>query len=459
VQTRPMIPAGTTAAHSVTIGSMSYRTLPNGLEVIVIESHLNPIVQLVGSVRAGSVFETADKRGLSALTALAMCCGKSNKQQTTSEQDDMGLPPNAMIKFDAGLEDIGFQTRCLAKDFPSQLTRLVGCLREPRFQEADIEKSKSELLAGISQSEDMVSTKVERALLRSMMPSNSLYYPVDPTEKMRSISTLKPADVKDYYSSHVAPNLTALVIAGDVQTKQVFDLLDRLSNGWSTKQSFVRPPVVATDRRGSKSSLPLKDSAQSLVCLGRLIGAENSDDRTWSDLLIADCALTNHPIFSRINQRLETEPNLAASFRAEALKAHLQPLSEAVIWSLFLPVDANSSSSSIATIQNELKHYGKTGITVQELIEAKRYLLGSIPVNRMSNLEKLSKFYLEGMLQHKEAEPYGKVASSIRAASLESVNKFIMGGFKPDQAAVVVAGSRQLIKQVHSVHPEAVETQ
>jgi len=280
---------------------------------------------------------------------------------------------------------------------------------------------------------------------------------VDPSEKARSISTLKPSDVRDYYANHVTPNLTALVIAGDVQAKQVFALLDHLSSGWMVKKDLSKPPVLTTDRRGSKSSLPLKDTTQSLVCLGRLITGEDSSDKTRSDLLIADCALTNHPIFSRINQRLESEPNLAAAFRSEALKAHVQPLSEATIWSLYLPVDASSASNSVAAIQNELKQYGRTGLTVQELTEAKRYLLGSIPVTRMSNLESLSKFYLEGLLQRKEPEPFGKIASAIRAATLDSVNKFIMSGFKPDQAAVVVAGNRQLIKQVHPVHPEAAE--
>ncbi|PWU02789.1 MAG: hypothetical protein C5B53_01265, partial [Candidatus Melainabacteria bacterium] len=457
VQTRPASTWRAEPGRSVSVGSMSYKVLPNGMEVVVIESHLNPIVQVVGSVRAGSVFEAADKRGLSALTAQMMSSGKSGRQQIVSEQDDMGLPSDAMIKFDAGIEEINFQTRSLAKDFSGQLTRLVGCLREPRFQDSDIEKAKADLLAGISQSEDMVATKVERALLRSVMPSNSLYYPVDPSEKARSISTLKPSDVRDYYSNHVTPNLTSLVIAGDVQSKQIFGLLDHLTSGWTVKRDLSKPPVLTTDRRGSKSSLPLKDTAQSLVCLGRLISGDESSDKTWSDLLIADCALTNHPIFSRINQRLESEPNLAAGFRAEALKAHLQPLSEATIWSLYLPVDASSASNSVAAIQNELKQYGKTGLTVQELTEAKRYLLGSIPVNRMSNLESLSKFYLESLLQRKEPEPFGKIANAVRAATLDSVNKFIMNSFKPDQVAVVVAGNRQLIRQVHPVRPEAAE--
>jgi zinc protease len=445
-------------ARSLAAGQLTYQTLPNGLAVIIIESHLNPVVQIMGSIKAGSVYEPSDKRGLSALTAQAMSCGgsRTNRQQLISEQDDIGLPPKAMIKFDSALEEIKFQTRCLSRDLFSQLTRMSGCLREARLQDTDVEKAKSDLLLSMTQGEDVVSAKVERALLRSLIPASSPYYPVDPTERAKSIATLKASDVKDFYNNHVAPNLTAVIIAGDVEPKQVLSYLERLLSGWSTKNNVAKPPILATDRHGSKSSLPLKGNNQSLVCLGRLIGTQTEDreDKTWSDLLIADCALTNHPIFSRINQRLENEPELAANFRAEALKAHVQPLSEAIIWSLYLPLDANSSSSSIASIQNELKHYGKAGLTVQELTEAKRYLLGSIPVSRMSNLETLSNFYLEGLVQRKELEPFARASVAIRLASLDSVNKFIFGGFKPDQAAVVVAGSRQLIKQVHPVHPE-----
>lgn len=438
--------------------AVTYKTLSNGLEVVVIESHLNPIVQLTGCVKAGSIYEPVEKRGLSALAAALLNCGgaKSGRQQLIAEQDDLGLPPEAMIKFDSGLEEIKFQTRCLAKDFYPQLTRLFTSIREPKLQDSDLEKAKSDFLQSMSIGEDPVSAKVERALLRSMIPAQSPYYPVDPSEKAKSISTLKQSDLRDFVNSHVVPNATAIVVAGDVEAPEVIAYLERLVSSWSAKSDVAKPPILASDRRGAKSSLPLKDGFQNLVCLGRLIATapHDRDEKAWSDLLIADCALTNHPIFSRINQRLETEPELALSFKEETLKAHLQPLSEAIIWSLYLPLEAASSGDSIAAIQNELKHYGNSGLTMAELIEAKRYLLGAIPVNRMANLESLNKFELEGLVQRREPDPLAKDLSAVRAASLDSVNKFIFGAFKPDQATLVVAGSRQLIKQIHPVRPE-----
>jgi zinc protease len=456
-------PAKQIIPKSASSGAMTYRTLPNGMEVLVVESHLIPVVQVLGSVQAGSVFEAPDKKGLSALTAMVMNSSgsKAGRSQIVSEQEDIGLPPRAMIKFDSGLEEVRFQTRCLSKDLPAQLGRLASCLRDPHFQDADLDKAKADVLSSISQNEDRVSTKVERALLRSLIPATSPYYPADPSERAKSAATLSPSDVRDFHAVHVAPNVTCLVIAGDLEPARTFALVDRLFSSWSLKKDIARPPILLTDRRGSKSSLPLKDNAQSMVCLGRLISAkaENHEERTFSDLLIADCALTNHPIFSRLNQRLESEPELAGSFRSSALKANLEPLAEAIVWSLYLPLDAKSSSSSISAIQNELKHYGKTGLTNQELTEAKRYLLGAIPVNQMSNLEDLSKFHLDALVQRKEVDPFSEAAAEIRIATLESINSFIANGFKPDQAALVVAGNRQLIKQVHPARPDSTETQ
>ncbi len=129
---------------------------------------------MVGAVRAGSVYEPADKKGLSSLTTALMNCGgsKTNKQQLTSDQDDLGLPPKAMINFESDLEEIKFQARCLGKDVLPQLTRVVACMREPKMQDADIEKAK-DLAINNGSGEDTVSAKVERALLRSLIPANS----------------------------------------------------------------------------------------------------------------------------------------------------------------------------------------------------------------------------------------------------------------------------------------------
>lgn len=430
------------------------KTLKNGLNVIIVESHLNALVEVFGSVHAGSAFDPPDKRGMSALVCTLLNSGnlRATRAQLISEQEDLGLPPRAMIRFDGGLGNITFQSKFLSRDLTSQLNRLGSCLREPRFNDADIEKAKQDLVNVVAQGDD-TRTRVQRTLLRDLVPATSRFYPADPSEKAKSIANLKVADIKDFHSNYVAPNGTSLVIAGDVSAAQIIPLLEHSFDGWNSKRNEVKMPLLAGDgqantKHASKTSIPMTDKIQSLVCLGRIVpimGGE-SEDKLWSHLLISDCALTNHPIFSRINRTLDAEPD--SIWSGDFLKSHIQPFPDASIWALFIPVESSTASSAVDSIQNELKKFTKNGLTAEELIEAKRYLLGSIPVAQMSNLDAVCRATMESFEERDELSPLAKTAAAIRGATLDSVNRFILTNFKPDQAAVVVAGNKQVIHQV-----------
>ncbi len=436
------------------------KRLDNGLNVIVVQSRFSPIVQLVGSTQAGRVYEASDKHGVSELLAMTMNYGNinSNRQQVIAEQNDIGLPPKAMLQFEAGIEKIGFKTRCLSKDLNIQLKLLASALREPRCQDADVEKAKAELLANMSQNIESVNSRAERALFRSLIAPVSPYYPSAPGEMANSLNCLKSSEVKDFHDACVLPDTTTLVVLGDVEPKPTLKAVESIFSDWSSPRTAPsRPPLVVSNRQSSKSSLIVKEGQQNVVCLGRIIadqsnavvGNRYADD--WYRLLIADCVLSNHPIFSRITQRFDYEPTLVTNFTDDQLKSRLKPISGAVIWSLSLPLSASAGSpDAVFAIQNELKRFAASGITMREFNEAKRYLLGAIPISQTANLQQLS----ESILDHFVA--FGNVNSFVREplifsdVSLDSVNKYIAARFKPENSSLVVAGSRQLIKQIHN---------
>jgi len=458
--TKPAAVVGSTEGN---VRDIFKKTLSNGADLIVIESHLSPLVEIYGTTKAGSAFETPDRKGVSALLTAILNSGsaKASKQQAISEQDDLGMPPRAMVRFDSSVDNISFQSRFLSKDLNTQLSRIASSIKDPRFNDADLDKAKQEVVNAISQAEDSTKAKVQRALMRNLASSTSHFCPTDPVERAKSVNNLKTADVKDFYTKFVLPNTTTIVIAGDVTPAGVTNLLEKNLEGWTSKKETQKTPSLAAEselnaKRSSKSSIPLQDKSESLVCLGRIvpISSKESEDKLWSHLLIADCALTNHPFFSRLSQRMDSEPDLAAAL-GDSLRSHIQAYPDASIWSLVIPVENNSSSSVVTAIQTELKKFSKAGLTQEELIEAKRYLLGSIPVSQMSNLDGLCRTTLESFEQRDELSPLIKTSASIRGATLDSVNKFVANNFKPDQAAVVVAGSRQFMSQVHPSHAEA----
>jgi zinc protease len=432
------------------------KVLKNGTVVIVVESHLAPVVQVNGAIRAGDVFDPSGKKGLSALCTHILNNGPSRPghPQNMQQQEDLGLQPQAMLKFDSSPETINFQTRCLSRDLAAQLNLVGAAMKDAPLQDADIEKARAEFYSAIKNAEESVMVRINRALLRSVIAPNTSYYPIDPSQKARDVSQLKSADVKDFLSQYITPNSTVVVIAGDVSPDRAFALVEKSFEGWSSvapgTAARAFPPATESSRKLLKASIPLSattDKTKTTVSIGRLMNVQ-SDEKDYSILLISDCALNNHPIFSRLVQRMNSEPGLADSLSYEDMESRFLPLSNMISWSLIVPVEPSLVSRTTAAIQAELKRFTRTGITDNELSEVKRYMSAALPVRLMPSTAEAAKSALNGYFQGTDSNFLGQLIGSIRAVDLDSVNKFIKNEFKPDQGVLIIAGSPEVIKQV-----------
>ena len=403
---------------------VSSKILSNGTNVVVLESHLKPLVQIYGALRAGSIFEPANSRGMAKLIAAVLNSGnaRATRQQIISEQSDLGLPPAAMLKFDSHMEHILLQTCCLSTDLPGQLKRLISTLMEPRLENGDFETTKNELLISLKQKEFGGEGKIRRALLSSLISPNCAYYPVNPQQEMDSITELKLKQVLDFYRGHVNPSTTTLVIAGDVEPKQVFTLVEKLSQGWSANtqagsgsngaiEELRWPQLIVSNRQAYKSSILLPQGAAGQVILGRIIPVSNRKraEAIWVATLLADCVLSEHPIFSRLGQQFEAKPELLPEAVDKLWSTKIFEVADKLIWSMHIYLTPkNMSSDAVTAIQTELKRFSQTGITPEEFAEAKKYLSGNIPIKECFNLDGLTRFAFRGLSEFNELEPLAK---------------------------------------------------
>ena len=468
--------------HNQTVaGAITHKVLDNGMNVIVLESHLQPLVYIYGAVKAGSVYDRPDSPGLAKLMTTIFNGGNivSSKQQSAAEQNDLGLPPQAMLKFHCRLENILFTTHCLSSDLAPQLHRLFTTLAQPRIQASDFESQKNDLLVSLKLSEKNTEERIKRAILMSLVASNCAYYPAHPEQEINSISALKITDVQNFYRTHINSANTTLVIAGDIEAKEVFGLLDELTHTWSdtAKPQNTSPPVsqpvlqstppaispptpqlVVSNRRTFKSSILLPQGTQSQVILGRIIPVSGirQAQAAWVALHLADCVLSSHPIFSRLGEQFETQPELLAETDDKPWSTKIIKLANNLIWSMQINLKPSTSSSAAVTaIQNELDQFSQAGLATEDLAEARRYLAGNIATRECFNLDKLTHFLLHGFNELNEIDLLTRTEKIMMALSSNDINQFISHMFKPQNAAVVVAGPGQLIKQVHPTREAA----
>ncbi|MBK7841926.1 MAG: insulinase family protein [Candidatus Obscuribacter sp.] len=142
----------------------------------------------------------------------------------TAMQDDLGIVPGAMIKFESGPQWLSFQARCLSKDTGTILNLLGNQIKAPLFTDSEFEQSKQSVIDRIKHSEDTVRAKVDRALVQGLIAPNASFYPLEPVDKARFLLVISLIDVKDFHQKGVRPDACTIVFIGDISLEQATSL-------------------------------------------------------------------------------------------------------------------------------------------------------------------------------------------------------------------------------------------
>lgn len=426
---------------------VSQRVLKNGLKVVIYESHVSPIVQISGSIQAGEAYSNKSKPGYSLLANSILSLGSTHRSraQAQSLQDDLGISPGQMLKFDSNLETIDFASRCLSRDIGQELDMLADNLSAPLLDDANLEKAKGDAANSLKHNQDFVGKKVNRLLLQGLLDDNSPFCPSDPSDRAKTISQADLNETQKFFSGHITPAATTIVLAGDLNPEAAFAQMERSFSKWNNRGAHSQLKAKLRTQRVLRSSLPLKDSKKSNICFGQLIPMTESHPE-YGSLLIADCILVNHPMISRFEQALSKNPALETAIANGEMTVRLEPLSNLTQWSMSLFLDPAAVQVSVRTIKNELKQIAKVGVTPEEFTEAKRYLLGSLPVRNQSTLGAVSSSMLDSYEHSDTINGYNAEIASVKLATVDSVNKVIRTSFRPEQSTIVIAGGGQSIK-------------
>jgi zinc protease len=443
----------TAVVHNESDVHVARRVLKNGMTLLVVPSYLSPIVQITGAVRAGDIYEQSGKHGLASVATAILNSGSAarSKTQLTTMQEDMGLPPSCMTRFDEGLETIDFQSRCLSRDLNAELGIIAESLSTPNLDaDADVEKAKADALnTARLRDEDAVSQKVKRALLRSLLAPGSPYCPVDPGNRLKSLGSLSRVDAEKYFNDFLVPAATTIVLAGPVDPDQALQSAEKIFSSWQGKGVHQRLHAHPNQRKVLRAAVPLKDNKRAAFAFGQLIPmSEASPD--YGSLLIADAVFINHPLISRIWKRLDVDPALAHALADEDVCSRLQSMANSMAWSINLSVEPAAVPAAVQTFQSELRQFAKTGVSADEFGEAKRYLLGELAVRDLSTMPALAGKVLDTSLRGDPADGVDGILKSIRYATLQSVNRVLKTAFHPEQATLVIAGSGQTIRSARN---------
>lgn len=243
------------AAPTINIPKPISFTLDNGLKVFLVEDHKLPKVSFQLSVDTDPILEKS-KVGLSDLTGELMGEGTESrtKEEIDKEIDFIGASLNTY----AG----GLYVSSLTKHSDKVLEIASEIMTEPSFPEEQLEKKKKQLLSSlktVSTNSNAIADRVSRVVCYGKD------HPYGEIQLKEHIENITIEDCKQHYKTYFRPNISYLVIVGDITEEVAKEKANKYFGSWKQQKvpsfQYDKPKpinenrVVFVEKSGAVQSL------------------------------------------------------------------------------------------------------------------------------------------------------------------------------------------------------------
>ena len=406
------------------------QVLPNGVVVIVQETAFTPAVTINMAFRAGSLNVSDTLTGLAWLLARVIDRGTATRSADAIAEalDDRGVA----LKTVTNRHVISVSATCLSEDFSDVLAVVSDVVRHPVFPPDEFEKRRAEMITAIRQDLDNPGIRAGEAL------QAMLYGPWHPYGRpakgtVESVERIRREDLAAYHAARFAPSALFVVIAGDVRAADAVAQVAHAFEGWDARPEPERdvPPVPRVAAR-QQVTIDMPDKSQSDIAYG--FTSISRLDPTYCHHWVMNNILGQFGLGGRLAENIRERQGMAY-YAFSSFDPSLGP-GPLVIRA---GVDPANVERAIAAIDAEVGALGTDGATGQELLETRRFLIGSIP--RMLETNQSIATFLQ------TAEFFGlgldydrRLPGMLQAVTLDEVNAAAASVLHPARACVAVAG-------------------
>ena len=334
-------------------------TLPNGLKVVGTKNTEIPAVTMRLTIRGGHRLEQAmpGKAGIAQLTANMLNEGsvKYTGEQFSAELDKLG----SSISVNAGDNETTVYVQSLTKNLPATLALLDQRLLHPRFDAADFDRVKKQQVELIANFANQASVMADLTYNRLVYGTNNIAGTAV-AGTTASVSSITLDDVKSFYNTYYAPNVSSLVAVGDLDQATLDGQLGFLKN-WAKKD--VTLPTDMAGVQPDKTTVYFVNkpgAAQSEIRVGYLTDLKYDATGTYYRAGLANFLLGGD-FNSRIN--LNLRENKGYTYGANS---GFRGTRYAGPFTAQAGVRADATAASVKEFMSEITNY-QNGISDEEL--------------------------------------------------------------------------------------------
>jgi zinc protease len=422
------------AARDIKFPPYEIQTLPNGLQVIAVLHHEQPIVSMRLLVREGSSADPKDKLGTARLAASLLDQGIQATQGTAARS--AGQLADA-IDFIGGVMGAGASTdlthlnMIVMKDsFETGMRLLSDMARHPAFDKSEIERQRQQMLSGLQvsvQDPEYIANAVFDRLVYGFHP-----YGLPDSGTPETLAALTREDLLAFHSKYFYPNNAILAVVGDVTADEAFAMTKKVFGDWEkhdlAADTYIDPPdptrrLIVVDK---------PDAVQTEVRVGHLGIPRGHPDYLAVNLAIR---ILGGEGSNRLHQVLRTERGL--TYGAQANMDALKVTGD---------FEAETNTRSEATgevlrlIIDEFWRLQRERVGERELADAKAYLTGSFPLT-IETPDAIAMQVVNAVFYGLPLVQLQNLRDRVNAITVDDIQRVARAYLRPDRLSVVLVGN------------------
>jgi predicted Zn-dependent peptidase len=404
-------------------------TLPNGMQLFLLEDHELPLISVSARIRVGSMYEPADKIGLASITGIVMRTGGTTTR-TGDEIDEALERIAASVETGIGLNSGSASVSALKRDIDTALEILADVLMNPAFREDKIFLAKMQHRTSIARRNDTPDQIAAREFDKLIYGPDSVY--ARHTE-YATIESITRDDLVAFHRRYFGPNNMMMAVWGDFETKAMIEKIEKAFDGWEKIDlDLADEPAVDYEYPETVNLVRKTDINQSNIYLGHIAGLRSDPD--FFALLVMNRVLGGG-FTGRLFKNVRSRQGLAYS----VFGAYASNYSFPGTFYVGCQTKSESTVHAIRAMLEEVRKIRQEEVTDEELAIAKESYLNAFVFNFDTKGEIINRLMTYAYYGY-PADFLQRTKDSVERVTKADVLRVARKHLHPDKVQILVVG-------------------
>ena len=419
-------------------------TLPNGLQLVIVEDHHLPLVSFRLAFRTGAADDPADTPGLTAV--MTDMLNEGTETRSSKQIADEVARIGASLSAGTSSDYTTVSASALSMYGDQILSLMTDIALHPTFPASEFALIKQNRKQGLIQQRAQASFLASERLARTLFGQHP-YSRVATTPEALDLMTREK--VIAFHRSMFIPNNAVMIVVGDVNrdaiTKSITELFGTWAKGTAASQQFPLPPprtsraIYLVDRPGSAQS--------------NIIIANAGITRTSNDYF--PVSVMHTVLGATASGRLFMNLREAKGYTYGAYSS-LDARRSAGLFGSTAEVRTPVTGPSLKEFFYELERIRTESVSETELNNAKSYLTGVFPI-KMETQGSVADQLVQMKMLGLPADYLQTYIARVNAVTARDVQRVAQQYITPDKAAIVIVGDAAAIMDQIKPYAQTVE--